>query len=143
MARRLNADLSANGLRRLFSIYAGYARFRYRNAPETLTDVSEFVSNRLAAGDQAAIVDRLDLIANHDPRPIARRTDLPVYYLAGLIDPLVPWPLVRVWLRRHCPGYQGGRTILSADHNVLASAPWAAAGPILEWMTRGGRLADA
>jgi pimeloyl-ACP methyl ester carboxylesterase len=85
-------------------------------------------------GDRAAIAHRLDLIAGHDPMAIAQQTELPVRYLAGLIDPLVPGPFVRRWLRRNCPGYQGGNTILSADHNVLGTAPQAAAKLVLGWM---------
>jgi len=133
--RRLNAALPAWALRGLFRVYARYARFRHRQASATLGYVGEFVANRLAEGDQAAIVHRLDLIAGHDPSPIARQTELPVRYLAGLIDPLVPWPFVRRWLRRNCPGYLGGTTILNADHNVLSTAPQAAARRVLAWMS--------
>ena len=64
----------------------------------------------------------------------ARRTRLPVFYLAGLVDPLVPWPFVRLWLRRHCPGYRGGKTIWGADHNVLGTAPRPAAEQIVQWI---------
>lgn len=48
---------------------------------------------------------RLSLIATSDPRAMARATRRPVHYLGGLIDPLVPWPLVTRWLARECPGY--------------------------------------
>jgi len=137
LMRHLNAALPAWALRGLFRVYARYAGFRHRQASETLGFVDEFVANRLAAGDQAAIVHRLDLIAGYDPSPIARQTRLPVRYLAGLIDPLVPWPFVRRWLRRNCPGYLGGKTILSADHNVLGTAPRAAVKRVLDWMNRG------
>jgi pimeloyl-ACP methyl ester carboxylesterase len=135
--RHLNAALPPWALRRLFRLYAGYARFRHRHAAETFDCLGEFVANRLAAGDQAAIVHRLDLIAGHDPSPIAGQIRLPVHYLAGLIDPLVPWPFVRRWLRRNCPGYRGGATILSADHNVLGTAPQVAARLVLGWMSGG------
>jgi pimeloyl-ACP methyl ester carboxylesterase len=134
LMRHFNAALPRWALRGLFGVYAGYARFRHRHAAETLDCLGEFVANRLAPGDQAAIVHRLGLIANHDPRPIARQTRIPVHYLAGLVDPLVPWPFVRRWLRRHCLGYQGGTTILNADHNVLGTAPQAAARLVLGWM---------
>jgi pimeloyl-ACP methyl ester carboxylesterase len=137
LMRHFNAALPRWALQALFRLYAVYARFRHRHAPETFDYLGEFVANRLATGDQAAIVHRLDLIASHDPRPVARQTRIPVHYLAGLVDPLVPWPFVRRWLGRHCPGYRGGTTILNADHNVLGTAPQAAARCVFQWMTAG------
>jgi len=137
LLRHLNAALPRWALRALLRLYRGYAGFRHRQAAETRAEVDSFVANRLAVGDQAAMGHRLSLIANHDPRPVARQTRIPVHYLAGLIDPLVPWPFVRRWLGRHCPGYQGGTTILNADHNVLGTAPQAAADHVLRWMEDG------
>jgi pimeloyl-ACP methyl ester carboxylesterase len=106
--------------------YEAYAGFRHRHAPETQASIREFVERRTPL-DSEAIRARLELIAANDPRPIARRTTLPVHYLAGLVDPLVPWPFVRWWLRRHCPSYRGGTTLWSADHNALATKPRLAA----------------
>jgi pimeloyl-ACP methyl ester carboxylesterase len=106
--------------------YEAYAGFRHRHAPETQASIREFVERRTPL-DSEAIRARLELIAANDPRPIARRTTLPVHYLAGLVDPLVPWPFVRWWLRRHCPAYRGGTTLWSADHNALATKPRLAA----------------
>jgi pimeloyl-ACP methyl ester carboxylesterase len=138
LARRLNAALPRWSMQGLFRVYARYARFRHRRAPETLDCLAAFLTNRLAPGDQEAIVHRLGLIATTDLRPMARRTRLPVYYLAGLVDPLVPFPLVRFWLRNNCPGYRRGRTIADADHNVLATAPQKSASHILDWMQATG-----
>src|SRR5947209_4789033 len=45
------------------------------------------------------------------------------WLLAESFSSQVPWPQVRLWLRRNCPGYRGGRTIVRADHNVLGTAP--------------------
>jgi len=84
--------------------------------------------------DRQAMRYRLDLLEQYDPRPTARLTRLPVYYLAGLADPLVPWILVRWWLRKNCPGYRGGKTFLLADHNVLATAPVRAADQVVKWI---------
>lgn len=120
----------AQGLLRGYEAYAG---FRHRHAPETRASIREFVERRTPLDGQA-IRARLELIATNDPRPIARRTTLPVHYLAGLVDPLVPWPFVRAWLRRHCPGYRGGCTLLRADHNALATRPGQASQVILGWM---------
>ena len=134
LMRRLNAALPRWMMEGLLRIYARYARFRHRRAPETLDSIAEFMTNRLSAGDQEAIVHRLHLIASFDPRAVACQTRLPVHYLAGFVDPLVPFPFVRAWLRRHCPGYRGGRTIRNADHNVLATAPQSSARHILDWL---------
>jgi pimeloyl-ACP methyl ester carboxylesterase len=114
-------------------VYARYARFRHRHAPETLASIGEFVERRTEL-DRRAMRHRLDLLSTYDPRPVACATRLPVHYLAGLVDPLVPWPLVRRWLRRNCPGYRGGRTFWLADHNVLATAPVRSADLVVEWM---------
>jgi pimeloyl-ACP methyl ester carboxylesterase len=114
-------------------IYAKYARFRHRHTPDTLASIGEFVSRRTVL-DRQAMQWRLKLLDEYDPRPIARQTQVPVYYLAGLIDPLVPYPLVRLWLRRNCPGYRAGKTLWLADHNVLATSPARAADLIINWM---------
>ena len=120
-------------LRRFLVVYAHYARFRHRHAPETLAGIPEFVARRTAL-DRQAILHRLDLIARNDPGLLARQTRLPVHYLAGLVDPLVPCPWVRRWLRANCPGYRGGTTIWRADHNVLCTAPATAADQVVQWM---------
>ena len=116
-------------------LYAGYAGFRHKRAPETLVSVAEFVANRTIEADRRAIVRRYALIADNDLRPVARATRMPVFYLAGSVDPLVPWCYVRWWLRRNCPGYRGGTTVWRADHNVLGTAPAQAAILILRWMS--------
>ena len=120
---------------KLFCVgYARYARFRHKRAPETLASIGEFVANRTLEADRQAIVHRYTLIAENDLRSVARQAHFPVFYLAGLVDPLVPWCHVRWWLRRNCPGYRGGRTLWRADHNVLGTAPRASAELIWQWM---------
>jgi len=116
-------------------IYARYARFRHKRAPETLASIGEFVANRTQESDRRAIVHRYAIIADNDLRSVARQFALPVYYLAGLVDPLVPWCFVRGWLRRNCPGYRGGKMIWRADHNVLGTAPKKSAEQILAWIS--------
>src|SRR5437773_6066118 len=115
-------------------IYARYAKFRHKRAPETLASIAEFVANRTMEADRQAIVRRYTLIAENDLRIVARQTHFPVFYLAGLVDPLVPWCCVRWWLRRNCPGYRGGKTMWRADHNVLGTAPQTSAEQILAWI---------
>ena len=106
----------------LFWIYARYSGFRHRHAPESAGSAREFVARRTKL-DIAAMRHRLRLIANYDPRDIARRVPCPVFLLAGFIDPVVPaWPVLR-WLRRNCPSFKDRRIIWPADHNVLGTEP--------------------
>ncbi|MBI5774356.1 MAG: alpha/beta hydrolase [Verrucomicrobia bacterium] len=136
LAARLTRGVSLTWLTRLLFWYARFARFRHRHAPETLASIAEFVARRTERDKQAA-VHRLKLIVENDPRLVAAGTRLPVYHLTGFFDPIVPWPLVRPWLRRHCPGWRGGKIIWSADHNVLGTAPRAAADTVAGWMNAG------
>ncbi len=119
--------------RLLLKGYVAYARLRHRGAPETLENISEFVTRRTKA-DHAAIGCRYGLVKTGDPRPVARATTLPVFQLSGLFDPIVPWWFITPWLQRNCPGFRARRVIFSADHNVLATAPAKAAEQILKWM---------
>jgi pimeloyl-ACP methyl ester carboxylesterase len=116
------------------SVYGRYAQFRHRRAPETKATIQEFVQNRQEPADRLAIQHRLELIAGNDPRPTACKTRLPIYSLAGFVDPLVPNPFVSRWLRRHCPGFRGSRMLWRADHNVLATAPQMSAEQVVQWM---------
>src|SRR5882757_3688514 len=115
--------------------YGKIARLRYRHSPEVVADIDEFIVRRTDL-DRRAAQHRLHLIAANDPRPIARRTSWPVYYLSGGIDPIVPWPFVRRWLRKHCPALRACKIIGTADHNILGTAPAKAASQILAWMQR-------
>lgn len=114
-------------------LYGVYSRFRHRRTPDALKLVDEFVARRTKF-DREAMRYRLKLLDDYDPRPIARATLAPIYYLAGLVDPLVPWVLVRRWLRKNCPSYRGGKTFWLADHNVLATASRSAANLVVKWM---------
>jgi hypothetical protein len=110
------------------------ARFRFRHEPEVLAAVNEFIARRTELDRQAA-KHRLHLIACNDPCAVARRTAVPVYAMAGVLDPVVPWPWVRRWLRRNCACLREYR-IFRADHNVLSTASKAAADQAVEWMQR-------
>ncbi len=113
--------------------YAKIARFRYRRSPEVLATIDEFVARRTEL-DRRAAQHRLHLVAENDPRPIASETKLPVFGLSGVLDPIVPWPLVRRWLRKNCPALRDYKVLWRADHNVLSTAPREAAKQVLEWM---------
>ena len=134
----LCAGISAVWLARRFYLYARCARLGYRRSPEMVAGFQEFIARRTAA-DKAAMRHRLHLIARQDARPLAREVTLPVWYLNGAWDPVVPWPAARLWLRRHCPGYRGGRTLWLADHTVLASGFQASAAQIVQWMQGRGQ----
>jgi pimeloyl-ACP methyl ester carboxylesterase len=113
--------------------YAKVARFRYRRSPHTLAMIDEFISRRTEL-DRRAAQHRLHLVAQNDPRGVARNTRLPVFGLSGFFDPIVPWPRVRRWLKKNCPALRDYKVIGRADHNVLSTAPREAAGQIWEWM---------
>lgn len=135
-AERMFQRMSVKALQRQVRLYLPIARrIRYRDL-EDQTELDEFVRRRTQA-DKAAIAHRLGLIAGADWRPVAAATTLPVYHLAGLIDPVVCWWPVRRWLRRQCPGFRGSRLIAASDHNVLNCRPGQAADQILRWIGAG------
>lgn len=113
--------------------YAKFARFRYRDSPQTIATLDEFIARRSPQDKQAAQY-RIYLVAGNDPRQIVMETKVPVYGLTGFWDPLVPWPLVRRWLRKKCPGFREFKVIRRADHNVLNTGISEAAAWILKWM---------
>jgi len=135
LAEKLTGRISTALFVRIVFGYAKIARFRYRHSPETLATIDEFVARRTEL-DRRAAQHRLHLMAQNDPRLIAGQTKLPVFGLSGLLDPLVPWPFVRRWLRKNCPALRDYRIIHRADHNVLSTAPREAATQVLEWMSR-------
>ena len=109
-----------------------------RRSPAVRDSLERFIARRLEPADREALLHRLDLIEAADPRPIARNTRVPVWSLVGLWDPIVPWPPVRRWLRRECPGWRGDRVLWGADHAPLVSAPEQSAATILRWIGVGG-----
>ena len=138
-AERFCRGISLSVLVRVMYLYARVARFRYRHSPETLAGIGEFIARRTEPDRQAAI-HRLHLMARNDPRPIAATVQVPVYALTGFLDPVVPWPFVRHWLRRHCPALREYRIVGGADHNVLGTAPVIAAEQVLRWIKEASPL---
>lgn len=116
-----------------FSIYAIYARFRHRHAPETGETVKDFIARRTPE-DFLAMRARINLILANDPSAIVRQLTLPVFSMAGLVDPIVFWWRVNSWLRHNCAGFQEARLILQADHTVLATAPVPAFHQVQRWI---------
>ena len=134
LARELTRTIPMPVLRAVVWFYAVYARARESNSPEIQADLREFAHRRTKADMQAA-AHRLDLIIQNDLRPGARACSLPVFYLTGFFDPIVPWPLVIPWLRKNCPGYKDWKLTAGSDHHVLGSAR-AACDAILLWIAR-------
>ncbi|HEX9046744.1 MAG TPA: alpha/beta hydrolase [Verrucomicrobiae bacterium] len=112
--------------------YAKIARFRYRHSPEVLARLNEFIARRTEP-DRRAAQHRLHLIAENDPAEIAANTSVPVYALSGFLDPIVPWLLTRRWLRKNCRSLRDFK-VIGGDHNVLGTAPRAAARQVMAWM---------
>ena len=135
LAEKLCGRMSLALLTKIIFSYAKVARFRFRKSPETLANIDEFIARRTELDLQAAAY-RLHLIAQSDPRAVARQTRLPVYALAGWLDPIVPWPWVRSWLRRNCPALREYKIIWRADHNVLGTAPKMAAEQVVNWIEK-------
>lgn len=121
-------------LRLMLSVYARAARFRFRKAPETLADIRAFLARRTQP-DRRAMAHRLRLIAENDPRPAACKMAVPAYAITGVLDPIVPWPFVRPWLRRRCTALREYRIVWTADHNVLSTGADVAAQQILKWIS--------
>jgi len=118
--------------------YAQVARWRFRHQPEVLAGVHEFVERRTELDRQAA-VHRLRLIARNNPAGIAHQVQVPVYGLTGLLDPVVPWPWAKRWLRQNCPSLAAYQIVRSADHTVLSTGARQCATQIAEWINPQGR----
>lgn len=125
--------LSKRGLRFLYQVFISYSRLRRRRVPGNPTDINEMLARRTEA-DRLGILSRLNLIKSAELRTIARQIHLPVFYLTGFWDPIVPWPPVILWLKRNCPGFRAWRLVFTSDHNVLGATCRIAAGTILTWM---------
>ena len=120
MTRRRICGQSLGTLKRLLNFYPLYARLRLRHAPETMAELPEFLARRTEEDRQAA-VHRLALMLANDLRPLAAAATLPVYAVAGAMDPVVPWGPVFRSLRELCPGFRESKVVWNADHNVLNS----------------------
>jgi len=133
LAERVAGRLSLRMLVAIIFGYAKIARFRYRRSPETLRHLDEFIGRRTEP-DRRAAQHRLHLVAQNDPRETARRVNIPTYVLAGFLDPIVPWPPVRRWLKKNCLAMKDFKIVARADHMVLGTGTQEAARQILEWM---------
>jgi pimeloyl-ACP methyl ester carboxylesterase len=135
LAEKLCGEIPLKLLTRILLGYSKVARFRFRHAPETLASLEEFIARRTELDRQAAR-HRLHLLLENNPCAIAQKVEVPVYALSGAYDPVVPWIPVRRWLKKNCPRLRGYKVLWNADHNVLGTAPVAAAEQVLTWITQ-------
>ncbi len=133
LAGKLFGGISLRMVTAIIFGYAKIARFRCRRSPETMEQLHEFIERRTEL-DLRAAEHRLHLVAENDPREIAKSTAIPVYALSGVLDPIVPWPSVRKWLRANCAALRDYQIINRGDHNVLSTAPREAAEQVLKWI---------
>src|SRR5205814_289092 len=101
--------------------YAKVAAWRFRGDAQTASSIRDYIA-RFSEQTRKAATHRLHLVATNDPSPTPRQMDVPLFSLAGFWDPIVPWLLVRPWLKRNCPALREYRLLLSADHNVFGTA---------------------
>jgi pimeloyl-ACP methyl ester carboxylesterase len=134
LAERAAKGASLRFIARFLFFYARVARFRFRNSPELVADIHEFIRRRTELDRQAA-THRLQQIASNDFRPVAENPCLPVYSVTGLVDPIVPWPWTWWWLKKNCRALKEYRIVPFADHNVLGTAPGKSAEIIVDWIS--------
>ena len=132
-AEALAGRMSLSVVTQVLFGYAKLSRFRFRNAPDTLQGIDEFIA-RLNESEKLAAQHRLHLVAGSAPLDIARESPVPVFALTGFVDPIVPWFFVRRWMRRHCKALREYRVIYTADHNVLGTAPHKSADQVVKWI---------
>jgi pimeloyl-ACP methyl ester carboxylesterase len=133
LAKFLTRHMPLSLLKVILWFYTIYARARDGNLAEVREALREFVQRRTRE-DLLAAAHRLDLIALSDLCPLARKSAIPLFYLTGLIDPIVPWPFVQPWLRKNCACYRDWKIIFTADHHVLGAAKKSSE-QILKWMS--------
>jgi pimeloyl-ACP methyl ester carboxylesterase len=133
LMRAVMGGVPAGVIKPVYSAYSAACNALAGRDPESAAEIMGFAARR-GAPEWKAAAWRLRLIAGSDPRPVARETTIPVRYLGGGVDPLVPWPLVTRWLRRECPGYAGEAILPFADHNILGSRPRESAARIRAWV---------
>jgi pimeloyl-ACP methyl ester carboxylesterase len=134
LAERIAGGISLGLITLLLFGYAKVARFRYRHSPETRASIHEFIARRTELDRQAA-KHRLRLVAESDLCRAAQEVNIPVYGLSGIMDPVVPWFWSRSWLKKNCASLRDYKILWGADHNVLGTAPDAAAEQVSRWLT--------
>ena len=135
LSGRWLASIPLKAIRTVLIGYGKLAPWRFRREPETAACIYDYI-DRISDEKRQALVHRLDLLAESDFCAAATHLNLPIFALTGFWDPIVPWFYVRRWLRKKCPSLREFKVLWRADHNVLGTAPEAAAETILHWMQR-------
>lgn len=123
LAERFLGRASDRMARALLGMYQAFSGIRHRGDPRKAEALAEFVRKRMVSGDRDHLQQRLRIMLASDWRATAKRTAIPVWYVSGFWDVIVPWGPVRRWLVRECPGYKGFRIMGGSDHGVLFSQP--------------------
>ena len=131
-AKFLTRNMPLFLLKIILWFYTVYARAREGDSIKVRAALREFIQRRTRK-DLFAAAHRLELIAQNDLRSIARNVEISVFYLTGLIDPIVPWPFVQPWLRKNCAGYRDWKIIFTSDHHVLGAVKKSVR-QILQWI---------
>ncbi len=135
LSEKLCGQIPFSILVQIMLAFTKFARACYCRSLETSIAIDEFAVRRTEL-DRQAMQHRLHLIAESDPRTVASATKLPVFYLSGGFDPIVPWPCVKYWLQQHCPTLRASQIIFIADHNILGTASAQAARQVLAWINQ-------
>lgn len=120
-------------LRRSFDFYKTWSAKRRGGDERQIRQMDAFVARRNEQ-DRRAILHRLRLIRRHDPRSRAQANRIPLFYLTGAIDFVVPWMFVRPWVRKNCFSLRGDQKIRGCDHALFFSEPEKSAAQLKEWM---------
>jgi hypothetical protein len=119
---------------RALSGYASISKWRFRNQPEALAGVKEFIERRTELDRQAA-VHRLELIAENDPSTIAQSLDVPCTRCQACSIQSSPGIRPGGGCNKNCPKLKEFKIIRSADHTVLSTGSKQAADIIVDWIT--------
>jgi len=115
-------------------VYVAVCKIFFKRERKDKKIIKDFARNRIDDADRRAIVKRYELIIKNDLRPIAKETKIPIYFLAGRWDVIVPWRPVLNWLKKNCPAFKDYKILNGADHPVIANAPETSAKQILDWL---------
>jgi len=122
-----------SGISWAIRLYSRTLKWRLGGDAVGRQSAQEFLSRRTWP-DAHAMLHRLHLLIDYKPSAGISKLTRPVYYLSGLIDPIVPWFLVKRQLPRVCGSFREAKVLLCGDHNVLGSAPAQSERQILKWI---------
>lgn len=135
VVRAISKTLSIRSIELWLRFYIAFCKLFFRQNNKQHQPVpDQFVKNRLDEADRDAIVARYGMIIQSDYRSVAGSVSVPVFFMSGRWDFIVPWVPVLRWLKKNCPGFREYKIIQGADHPVLSAAPEQSAAQILKWI---------